>query len=292
MCDHHFVATDPKQPIQLHRRDIVRGLWSGTMVLMGGSTLSGCATNPVTGRSQLTFMPSSQLVAMAAQAWAETKRETPISHDRAANARLSRIGEKIKVSAIENTRSLGATQMASDLEAADWEFVVFDTEDKNAFVLPGGKVGFYKGLLDYSDNDDQVAAVLGHEVGHVQARHSNERMSQQTLGQVGLVATGVAVSQSDMNSQEQQMVMAAAGAGLTLGIILPFSRRHELEADKLGVDNMYKAGYDPREAVNLWVKMGQNRSGAPPEWMSTHPSPQTRVRELTNYINSRGYALM
>lgn len=292
MCDNHIVVAGQKGPIQLHRRDVVRGLWAGTMVAFTGASVSSCSTNPVTGRSQLAFMSDTQLITMAADAWTQTKSELPISNDRAANARLLRIGEKIKASAIQNSRNVGATSMADQLAAADWEFVVFDTEDKNAFVLPGGKVGFYKGLLDYSDNDDQVAAVLGHEVGHVEARHSNERMSQQTVGQVGLVATGLAASMSDLSPEQQQLVMMGASAGLTLGVILPFSRTHELEADKLGVDNMYAAGYDPREAVNLWVKMGQNRSGAPPEWMSTHPSPETRVRELTNYINAKGYAIM
>ncbi len=282
MCNNHFEVVNPNQPIKLHRRDVVRGLWSGSMVLIAGGA-AGCATNPATGRSQLAFMSDGQLVSMATQAWAETKKELPISTDRATNARLQRIGEKIQVVASERTPSLAN---------ADWEFVVFDTDEKNAFVLPGGKVGFYKGLLDYSDNDDQVAAVLGHEVGHVEGRHANERMSQQTLGQVALVATGVAASMSDLSPDMQNLVMMGASAGLTLGVILPFSRKHELEADLLGVDSMYKAGYDAREAVNLWVKMGENRSGAPPEWMSTHPSPETRVRELTNYINAMGYARM
>ena len=283
MCDNHQIVQSQNGPIQLHRRDVVRGLWAGTIVAFAGTNASGCSTNPATGRSQLTFMSDSQLVQMAASAWAQTKQETPISTDRASNARLLRIGERIKAVASKRTPSLAS---------ADWEFVVFDSDQKNAFVMPGGKVGFYKGLLDYSDNDDQVAAVLGHEVGHVEGRHSNERMSQQTLGQLAMVGTTVAVASSDMKSQEQQMVLAAAGAGLSLGIILPFSRKHELEADLLGVDSMYAAGYDVKESVRLWEKMGQGRTGAPPEWMSTHPSPETRVRELTNYINSKGYAVM
>ena len=283
MCENHFVLTGSDKPVELHRRDVVRGLWTGSMVILGGASTSSCTTNPATGRSQLVFMPESQLIGMAAQAWEQTKAEVPISSDRALNARMNRIGERIRAVASERTPSLAN---------ADWEFVVFDTDDKNAFVMPGGKVGFYKGLIEFSDNDDQVAAVLGHEVGHVEGRHANERMSQQTLGQVGLVAAGVAASASELSSTEQQLIMAAAGAGLTLGIILPFSRKHELEADLLGVDSMYAAGYDVRESVRLWQKMGEGRSGAPPEWMSTHPSPQTRVRELTNYINNKGYARM
>ena len=197
MCDNHVGVLPNGQPVKLHRRDVVRGLWAGSMVLFAGGATS-CTTNPATGRTQLAFMSDSQLVSMASQAWSQTKSELPISTDRKANERLTRIGHKIKAVASKRTPSL---------QNADWEFVVFDTEDKNAFVLPGGKVGFYKGLLDYSDNDDQVAAVLGHEVGHVEGRHSNERMSQQTLGQAGLLATGLAASMSDLSSEQQQMVM-------------------------------------------------------------------------------------
>lgn len=283
MCDLHETlnAADGEMPT-LHRRDVVRGLWSGTMVAYAGAA-AGCTTNPATGRSQLIMFSEGELVQMASQAWAQTKQETPISRDRAANARLQRIGKKI---------AANATARSPQLQGTQWEFVVFDTDDKNAFVLPGGKVGFYKGLMDFSENDDQMAAVLGHEVGHVTGRHSSERMSQQMLGQVGMVAAGVAAASSDLSTEQQQLLLALGGAGLTMGVILPYSRKHELEADLLGVDYMYDSGYDVTESVRLWERMGGENRSSTPEWMSTHPSPNTRVRELKSYINSRGYALM
>ncbi|MBI1339567.1 M48 family metalloprotease [bacterium] len=280
MCNDHHSSDAVSTRIlgkDMHRRDLVRGLWTGSMVLMATGA-AGCVTNPETGNQNfLLFAPDdASLKAMALQAWNETKKETPISRDRAANALMGRVGPKIA--------------QAANRPNDDWEFVVFDSEEKNAFVLPGGKVGFYKGLIDFSDSEDQVAAVLGHEVGHVTDRHAAQRISQQTAAQLGLAIGGVAVSASDMDNSQKQLIMAGLGVGATVGLILPFSRQQELAADKLGVRYMHAAGYDAREAVRLWEKMGSS-GGAPPEWMSTHPSPQTRVRELREFINNNGYGL-
>lgn len=271
MCDSHPVTADA--PIRLNRRDLVRGLWSGSVVVMASGG-AGCATVGTY------FEPSDQqLVQMAAQAWQQTKQETPISRDAAANRRLQTIGPKIA--------------RAANRPNDAWEFVVFDSEEKNAFVLPGGKVGFYKGLLDFSDTDDQVAAVLGHEVGHVSARHAARRFGQQQATSLGVALTGAIVgATTDLDDQQLALAMGVLGAGATIGVILPFSRENEIEADKYGVDYMHAAGYDVRESVRLWEKMGQGASRSGPEWMSTHPSPQTRVQELRSYINNRGYAVV
>jgi predicted Zn-dependent protease len=261
-------------PEGLHRRDIVRGLWAGTMVL-GVAGLGACAS------AGEFFAPNeADLVAMSAQAWEQTKQETPISRDAAANRRLQSVGPKIA--------------LAANRPNDAWEFVVFESEEKNAFVLPGGKVGFYKGLMDFTDNDDQVAAVLGHEVGHVTARHAAQRMGQQQATSLGLALGGAAlgVAGSGMSTDQKNAILAIAGAGATVGIILPFSRQNELDADKLGVDYMHTAGYDVRQSVRLWEKMGAAQQGAPSEWMSTHPSPGTRINELKAFINQRGYAVM
>jgi predicted Zn-dependent protease len=174
---------------------------------------------------------------------------------------------------------------------AQWEFVVFDSAEKNAFVLPGGKVGFYKGLMDFTENDDQVAAVLGHEVGHVVARHAALRAGQQTATSL-LLQGGSAIlgSTAKMSSDQLNMVMAVAGAGATVGIALPFSRQNETDADKLGVDYMHAAGYDVKQSIRLWEKMGAASTNRPQEWMSTHPNPETRIQELKSYINAKGYA--
>jgi predicted Zn-dependent protease len=274
MCEHHGVKETNAVIRSLEgmpRRDIVRGLWAGTM-LIGVAGAGGCAD------AAAFFAPSdADLVPLAAQAWAETKAQTPISHDARANARLQSVGSRI-ASVVQ-------------VPGAQWEFVVFDSPEKNAFVLPGGKVGFYKGLMDFTENDDQVAAVLGHEVGHVVARHAALRAGQQTATSL-LLNTGGALlgSTVKMSSESLNMVMAAAGAGATVGIMLPFSRQNETDADKLGVDYMNAAGYDVKQAIRLWERMGAAATNRPQEWMSTHPNPETRIQELRSYINARGYA--
>ena len=280
MCDHHDIdGLKPSDvdgvafaPPSMHRRDLVRGLWAGTM-LVGVGGAAGCASTAEF------FAPSdAQLLPMAAQAWEETKAETPISNDPAANALMQRMGPKIA--------------QAAGVYDAGWEFVVFDSEEKNAFVLPGGKVGFYKGLIDFADNEDQVAAVLGHEVGHVTLRHAALRAGQQQATSLGLALGSVAVGATELSSEQKNMAMAVFGAGASVGILLPFSRQNELEADVVGVDYMHTAGYDVRESITLWQKMGAASQGRPTEWMSTHPNPETRVQQLREYINNRGYALV
>ncbi len=273
MCEHHE-ANDKPVIVSLdgmHRRDVVRRLWAGTM-LLGTAGVSGCA-----GAAAF-FAPSdAELVPMAAQAWEQTKKETPISKDAAANGRLVRIGQKISA--------------VAPVPNAQWEFVVFESKELNAFVLPGGKVGFYKGLLDFVDNDDQAAAVLGHEVGHVVARHAALRAGQESATQFGLALGGAAIG-TKMSSDQTNAVMAIAGAGATVGILLPFSRSNELEADKLGVDYMHATKYDVKQSIRLWEKMGAASAARPTEWMSTHPNPETRISELKSYINTKGYAVV
>jgi predicted Zn-dependent protease len=278
MCANHDHAHEPASgPIAmaspgLHRRDIVRGLWAGSMVL-GASAAGGCASTAAF------FAPSdAELIPMAAQAWEQTKREQPISRDATANRRLNSIGMRIAT--------------AANRPDDQWEFVVFDSDELNAFVLPGGKVGFYKGLLDFVDNDDQAAAVLGHEVGHVTRRHAALRAGQQQATQIGMALVGVGIATSEMSNEQKQAIMALAGAGATVGVILPFSRQNELEADIIGVDYMHAANYDVRQSISLWEKMGAANKSRSPNWLSTHPNPEQRVQPLRTYINNKGYALV
>ena len=273
MCDHH-PSVEQARIVSLegmHRRDIVRALWSGTM-LLGVSGAAGCAS------AAEFFAPSDdQLIPLAAQAWAETKTQTPISRDARANQRLQAVGNKIA--------------SVANVPGAQWEFVVFDSQEKNAFCLPGGKVGFYKGLIDFVDNDDQIAAVVGHEVAHVELRHAALRAGQETATQFALQAGGaIAGSSMKMSSDTLNMVMAAAGAGAQLGILMPFSRSNESDADRKGVDYMHAVAYDTKQAVRLWEKMGAAATNRPQEWMSTHPDPARRAEELKGYITSKGYA--
>lgn len=271
MCEHQVIDKPKLVSFEgMHRRDIVRGLWAGTLALAVPAT-AGCES------AAEFFAPSdADLVPLAAQAWAETKAQTPISRDARANQRLQTIGGKIAT--------------VANLPNAQWEFVVFESNEKNAFCLPGGKVGFYKGLMDFCDNDDQIAAVIGHEVGHVALRHAALRAGQETATSIALQGAGaIAGSSLKMSSDTLNMVMAAAGAGAQVGILLPFSRSNESEADRQGVEYMHAANYDVKQAVRLWEKMAAAATSRPQEWMSTHPDPNRRAQELKVYITSKGY---
>lgn len=257
--------------VEMSRRALIRGLAAGTVVPLA----NGCVTNPETGRSQFVLVSDGQLAQLSASAWSDVKAQTPVSIDPGLNNQLTRVGARIVKGA--------------NRQNENWEYAVFDTDDKNAFVMPGGKVGFYRGIMEFSENDDQIAAIMGHETGHVSARHSAERYSQQLAAGAGLTIAGVALSRSDTRYKNE--IAAVLGAGVQFGIILPFSRKHELEADKLGVDYMHRAGYDVKQSVRLWERMGaESGSNRQPELLSTHPSPETRVRELDAYIRRKGYA--
>lgn len=228
------------------------------------SFLTACATSP-TGRSQFIYMPDSQLNQMGLQAFDNLKTEKPQSKNSQYNRFVNCIAEAI-------THETGG----------DWEVVVFADDSLNAFALPGNKIGVHTGLIKLVDNQDQLAAVIGHEVGHVLARHSNERMSQKTA-----VSQGIALisAVSAPTSALGQLAVSSLGIGAQYGIILPFSRTHESEADIIGLDLMAKAGFDPRQSINLWQKMDQASKGKnPTEFMSTHPSHDTRIEELSKHV--------
>lgn len=259
---------------KMERRDMVRLLASGSLALF----VANCSANPETGRSQLVLVDEGSLAKMSLDAWAEQKAKTPVSRDPALNARLTRVGQKIAE--------------AAGRQNQPWEFVVFDTPEKNAFVLPGNKVGFYKGLMELATNDDQIAVVLGHEVAHVTNRHAAERFSQGTLAQVGLVGANVLASSRISNDQTAQLAVAAVGIGLQYGLLMPYSRLQETEADLVGLDYMHRAGYRTPEAINFWQAMGQQGGARPPAFLSTHPDPLQRIEAIKRHINTRGYAVV
>ena len=224
--------------------------------------VQGCTTSPL-GRSQLTLMPDSQMDQMGFQAFDKMKKEKPIE-------RSSRINRYVHCVANAITREVGG----------EWEVVVFKDDTPNAFALPSGKIGVHTGLLKVAKNQDQLAAVIGHEIGHVQAQHSNERVSQNMAVNSGLsIIQAIAVPESVLG----QTAMGLLGVGAQYGIILPFSRTHEAEADQIGLDLMAKAGFDPRQSVNLWRNMDRaGKGGQPPEFMSTHPSHESRIKGLND----------
>lgn len=226
------------------------------------AVLSACATSP-TGRSQFIAVPDGQMNQMGVQAFDQMKKETPIETGAEWNSYVKCIAVPVAQQApYEGT----------------WEVVVFRNEEPNAFALPGGKIGVHTGILKVAKTDGQLAAVLGHEVGHVIAKHGSERVSQAMAVQGGLALAGASGKLGDT-------ALALIGAGAQVGILLPFSRSHESESDVIGLDYAARAGFDPRESVALWQNMMAASGGkSPPQWMSTHPSGQTRIDNLNAHM--------
>ncbi len=250
--------------VVMDRRDVLAGLAAGTVV-----ALSGCVQNPNLGRSQFILVSDEQLAAMSQNAWSEIRQTERFSRDRGTNRKVEQIGARIVDAANVGDRN--------------WEFHVIDNDTVNAFVMPGGQVAFYQGILDIMENDDQIATVMGHEVGHVVGRHAAERASQQIAAGVGLTVANIAIAQSDIGYRNE--ISAILGAGVTFGVILPYSRQHEFEADRLGVTYMNAANYRPREALAFWETMAAE-GGNTVDFMSTHPSDSRRINAMQQHITT------
>jgi predicted Zn-dependent protease len=232
--------------------------------------LGACATSPL-GRDQLILFPDEQVAQMGVTAFQELKQNTPVSRDSDVNSYVSCVAGAL-------TNALDRAQAS---QPQQWEVSVFAEEQVNAFALPGGKIGVYEGLLSVAENQDQLATVVAHEVAHVLARHSNERISTQYATSTGLELAGVLAGQS---TPAKQTLFGLLGLGAQVGVLLPFSRKQETEADLLGVELMAKAGFDPEQSVQLWQNMTAASEGAPPEFLSTHPSGESRIRALQQYM--------
>lgn len=231
------------------------------------AALVGCSSSP-TGRNQLTLFSDQDMSNLGAQSFEEMKKEIPQSKNKAVINYVQCVTDTITAHVPK--------QSAFD----EWEVVVFESNQVNAFALPGGKIGVYTGLLNVAVNQDQLATVIGHEIAHVLADHSNERLSQSQLASTGLQITSVALGASDY-AQYRDMTMAALGVGVQYGVILPYGRTQESEADIIGLQLMSKAGFNPRESVSLWMNMAKASNGQqPPELLSTHPSHSTRISDL------------
>lgn len=244
---------------------------SATVLVALLLSVAACQTAPITGRSQLIILPEPQEVQMGVQAYQEILKKSKISRDPQQNELVTRVGSRI-------AQATGRTDYK-------WEFTVIqDDKQVNAFALPGGKVAVYTGILPVTKDEAGLATVMGHEVAHAIARHGGERVSQGLLVQGGLIAAQVAMANRD--PQTVQLVTGLLGAGAAVGVVLPFSRAQESEADRLGLIYMAKAGYDPRAAIGFWQRMEQaaQRRGNPPEFLSTHPSHGTRVRQIEQWI--------
>jgi predicted Zn-dependent protease len=232
--------------------------------------LTGCAKTPVTNRSQFIIVSNQQEIALGLSESEKIKKSSTLSSDKQLVARVRQIGEKIaKVSGRDDFQ---------------WEFNVIESDQVNAFCLPGGKVFFYTGILKMMDNDDQIAAVMGHEIAHALARHGAERMSIQMVSQAGGQILGAVL---EVPEQYQGLYEQAYGVGTNVAVMLPFSRSHEHEADQIGVYLMWKAGFDPNQAVVFWEKMLRASQGkSVPEFLSTHPSDQSRIDAIEAFIKT------
>lgn len=242
--------------------------------------ISSCQTVPITGRSQLSLIPSSQMISMSYSQYDQFLTEKKVSSDMPKTAMVKRVGRKIQKAVEKYFRQ---KKLSSKLKGYRWEFNLVDSKEVNAWCMPGGKVVFYSGIMPICKNDVGVAVVMGHEIAHAVAEHGAERMSQGMLTQLGGI--GLAIALKDKPRKTQQLWMTAFGIGTQLGVMLPFSRLHESEADHLGLIFMAMAGYDPHEAVKFWKRMSANKGGAaPPEFLSTHPSDATRIKNLNKLM--------
>lgn len=235
---------------------------------IAGLALTGCATVPVTGRSQLRMVSTEQEMELGLASFEQMKKEVPISKDPAANALLQRVGKRI------------AEVAQKDLPNAQWEFVVFESPEANAFCLPGGKIGIYTGILPITKNEEGLATVIGHEVAHAAAHHGSERMSQSMLLQAGEQALGASLSNFD--PKVQAAAALAYGVGSQVGIMLPYSRKDESEADHIGLIYMARAGYNPEAAIDFWTRFAAATAGegGPPSFLRTHPLSEVRIKQL------------
>ncbi len=241
--------------------------------------LTGCTTVPITGRSQLSLVPASQLTQLSNSNYRQIISESQIISTGKDAVTVKTVGEKIAKAAEEFLRESG---LESEIPSYSWEFnLIKDDKTVNAFCMPGGKVAVYSGILPVTKTESGLAVVIGHEVAHAIAKHGAERMSQSLLVDFG----GIALSTLSQEKPEatRNLIMSVYGAGTNIGIILPYSRKHELEADRIGLILMARAGYDPSDAVRFWQAMSDGAAGGA-DILSTHPSDSKRISEIQKYI--------
>lgn len=249
-----------------------------TIVLSFFLLVMACKTNPFTGEKNLNFYPNSQIFPAAFQQYDQVLAESEVVTGTPEARLIKNVGQKIATAA---ERYLNANGYQGYLEDYAWEFSLIKDDQINAWAMPGGKIAFYTGIMPIAQSEAGVAAIMAHEVAHALADHGAQRMTKTQLAQVGGAVVGAAVG--NKSESTQQIINTAYGLGAQYGVLMPFSRSHETEADRIGLTLMAIAGYDPMEAADLWRRMKANAQAAPPEFLSTHPSSDTRIRNIEKW---------
>jgi predicted Zn-dependent protease len=253
--------------------------------VLAGMTLSililaACTTVPITGRQSLSLVSDSELLTLSLQQYQDVLHKAKLSQDQQKVQMVKNVGARIARATEDLLRQRG---LESEISNYKWEFnLIQDDKTVNAWCMPGGKVAVYTGLLPVAQNETGLAVVMGHEIAHAVAKHGAERVSQGLLQQMGGAALSVALSTSP--AATSSLVLQAYGVGTNVAFLLPYSRTHESEADRIGLILMAKAGYDPRDAVPFWKRMAASGSSGTPEFLSTHPAPETRIKQIEALI--------
>jgi len=241
--------------------------------------LAACITVPITGRKQLSLIPFETINSLSAGEYSTFLSSAKLSTNTMQADMVTRVGQRVQA-AVE--RYFASKGLAGQLQGYQWTFNLVEDPQLNAWCMPGGRVVVYTGILPVTKDENGLAVVMGHEIAHAIAEHGNERMSQGMVQQFGGMALDKALEQKP--AETRGLWMGAYGLGSTVGVMLPFSRLQESEADELGLIFMTMAGYDPNEAIPFWERMGAGKQGAPPEFLSTHPSDATRIENIRKLL--------
>lgn len=242
-------------------------------IILATLLFTACATTPVSNRSTLILISKSQEIALGKQSYNQVLKKEKVSENKKLNGIVQRVGKRIAA--------------VSHMPKLNWEIKLIESDQKNAFALPGGKIAIYTGILPVAKNEAGLATVMSHEIAHVIARHGAQRMTQQMLLQGAMIGAGFSMN----NNKHRNIILSALGLGVLYGFALPFSRSHESEADQIGLIYMAKAGYNPHEAINFWRRFSKiKEKKGPPEWASTHPADATRMRGLRRYLSRAKYS--